>query len=992
MIQLQFPEFLLLAIPLALACQRWGSFRFDWRWLLPVAAWILFVLTWQPVPWWTHLWLVVPVVLSVRHWLRETGVTGGIRLLLVGLLLLALAGPEWNLGGRGLDVVVVADRSRSMPPEATRHLQELIRNIETARGTGDRVGIVTFGTEAAVERGLSADALMENYTREVPPDGSDLHDALMAALRVVDPNRPARIVVLSDGESNGPPPVAAARRARERDIPVDYRIFERQRVGDAAVRSVSLPETVAPREPFQFSVEVSAERDVTGTVTVLRDGRPISKREATLFVGTNRLSFRDLIEQPGMHNYSVQLDVADDPLEENNTGLGLVRVDAGPRVLVLTDDGSEGNLVRALRGARLPVDVAIAGQHPLTQDALDPYRAVVLENVAASKLGRVKMERLAQFVEDLGGGLLMTGGMRSFGQGGYYNSPLDDVLPVSMEMREEHRKTRVAIAVALDRSGSMSVPVAGTATKMDLANLGTAECIRLLSSGDSVAVIAVDSSPHTIQPLTPVHDAEAINSKVLKIESLGGGIFVYEALVAAGEELMKADQATKHIILFSDAADSEEPGNYQSLLAQYRDAGITVSVIGLGTETDIDAQLLKDIAQRGEGNIMFTTDPQELPRLFTEDTMSVARNSFIEKDPETQAAGIPAALLPDSRLMGNLPGIEGGDARSFPPSDGYNLSYLKPDATAAVISQDEYQAPWSAFWYRGLGRVAAITVEVDGQFSGTFGTWDGYDDFVVTHLRWLLGSESPDDVFVDVQREGQDAAVTIELNPDRPDKGSGEAPKLIIVPPGQERTETITPDLTWIGPDTLQARFPMDRVGSYRTLVVDESKPRERGLTRGPAVTLPYSPEFAPRDGLPTGSETLEEIASLSGGIARTNVLEVFDDPPRTASTRSMLPWLFAAGIVLLLLEIAGRRLSLWERLPQPQWEGLPSPAGWLPRLPQLRRKSARRRATPAEPQPTVTPDHQPPSSPRPATETKPARPAVDVFAQAKHRAKKRTQ
>ncbi|MFG0332272.1 MAG: hypothetical protein ACF8TS_02825, partial [Maioricimonas sp. JB049] len=301
------------------------------------------------------------------------------------------------------------------------------------------------------------------------------------------------------------------------------------------------------------------------------------------------------------------------------------------------------------------------------------------------------------------------------------------------------------------------------------------------------------------------------------------------------------------------------------------------------------------------------------------------------------------------------------------------------------------QAPWSAFWYRGLGRVAAITVEVDGQHSGTFGRWEGYDDFLVTHLRWLLGNESPDDAFVDVQREGQDASVTIELAPDRPDKGSGESPQLIVVPPGQERTEPIRPDLTWIGPDTLQARFRMDQVGSYRTLVVDENRPRNRGFTRGPAVTLPYSPEFAPRDGLPTGTETLEEMASLSGGIARTNVLEVFDDPPRTSSTRSMLPWLFVAGIVLLLLEIAGRRLSLWERLPQPQWEGLPRPAGWLPRLPRMRPLSSfrRRRPAPTEPQPTVTSDHRP--SPRPGTETKPKQPAVDVYAQAKHRAKKRT-
>src|SRR5690606_18551315 len=161
-------------------------------------------------------------------------------------------------------------------------------------------------------------------------------------------------------------------------------------------------------------------------------------------------------------------------------------------------------------------------------------------------------------------------------------------------------------------------------------------------------------------------------------------------------------------------------------------------------------------------------------------------------------------------------------------------------ATAAVISSDEYAAPWAAFWYRGLGRAAAITLEVDGQFSGQFGRWDSYEDFLVTHARWLLGGEDPDEVFVDIARQGQDAVITVELDPRRPGKGSGEKPQLIVVPPGTERADPIEPDFTWVGPDTLEGRFRLDRTGSWRTLV----KTRGREIKRGPVVTLPYSPEF----------------------------------------------------------------------------------------------------------------------------------------------------
>ncbi|HTI49515.1 MAG TPA: vWA domain-containing protein, partial [Planctomycetaceae bacterium] len=707
-------------------------------------------------------------------------------------------------------------------------------------------------------------------------------------------------------------------------MPIDFREFPRPRIGDLAVDSLLLPETVAPREPFQYTVWVYSDRDAAGRVTVLRDGEPVAHdQEDRLFIpGMNRLLFRDLLEDGGLHQYEVRLDVADDPLPENNRGMGVVRVEAGPRLLVLNADGQPDNFVRALRAGSVPVDVASSKQHPLTQDSLDRYRAVAVENVPAGDFGRVKMERLAQFVEDLGGGLLLTGGERSFGNGGYFKSPLDEVLPVSMEMRDEHRKTRLAMAIALDRSGSMAVPVKGGRPKMDLANLGAVEAIRLLSPGDSVAVIAIDSSPHLIQKLIPVEDTSSITNRVLRIESMGGGIFVYEALVAAGRQLMDAEQSTKHIILFSDANDSEEPGDYVKLLAEYEKAGITTSVIGLGKPTDSDAKLLEDIAKRGKGNIMFTEDAEELPRLFTEDTMSVARNSFVKKDPATQPDGIAARVAPSARLMGEF------SSGAFPAADGYNLSYLKPDATLAVVSQDEYSAPWSAFWYRGLGRAAAVTLEVDGQYSGAFGRWDEYADFAITHARWLLGGESPDDAYLKLERDGQEAVVTLELDPDRPSRKGSESPTLSLVTPSDEREAALDLPFQWTGPNTLETRFKLTQEGTYRTLV----KLGGRNIIRGPVVTLPYSPEYMPRVGLPNGRQVLEEVANLTGGRERLDLLEVLADPPRSARTTPLLPWLLTVAIALLLTEIAGRRLSLWSRLVEaveevtPLSQGLPLP------------------------------------------------------------------
>lgn len=881
--------------------------------------------------------LSIPLWFVYRRFGAARGITGALRITLLLLLLLALTGPTLDLGGRGTDVMLVVDRSRSMPDGAESRVRELIENLENSRASGDRLALITFGATAQVEHLPSNSVQTAGYVRDVRPDGSDLSDGLLTALNLVDPRRPARILVLSDGESNGRSPHSAARKAREAGVPVDFRIFERIRVGDTAITEIQLPESVVPLEQFQFQVLIDSDQETVGNVSVFRDGELLATSETRLSPGRNAVMFRDLHEQPGFYRYTVELEVRDDPVPTNNRGEGGLRVEGGPRILVLSQDGKEGNLVRALRAGQIDVDVAVASRHPVTQDSLDPYRAVILENVPARDLGRLKMDRLAQYVEDLGGGLLVTGGKSSFGTGGYFQSPLDPVLPISMELRDDNRKTRIALAIALDRSGSMTAPVTGNMSKMDLANLGTAECIKLLSPGDSVAVLAVDTSAHSILPLTDVSNQQALVSKVADIESSGGGIYVFEALEAAGSELAAAQQETRHIILFSDASDSEHPGNYRQLVDDLVAQGITVSVIGLGNETDPDAALLQDIAARGQGNIMFTNDPQELPRLFAEDTMSVARSSFVEADPETQPDGIPAELTPAVRLMGEFLSPE------FPPVGGYNLSYLRPEASLAAVTRDEFEAPLSAFWYRGLGRVCAVTAEVDGAFTGPLIDWDDYADFLVTHARWLLGTDASADFYLTARLEGQDAVLTLELNPERPDL-EAEVPSLVVVPPGIEREAVRNPDFNWIDAHSLEARFRLDTNGTWRTLL----KLGDRDTLAGPAISLPYSPEFFPRRNLPTGYEVLKQVAEISGGQQRSNVLEVFRDPPRTSQSVSLLPILFAVALTVFLVEIAGRRLALWpgaakNGLVEDSRDPTEAPSGWLPQW-RLRREQKRQR------------------------------------------------
>ena len=820
-----------------------------------------------------------------------------LQIAIVSLVLLILAQPKLRLRETGSDVVIVVDRSSSMPSGANARIAELTSLVAAAGGPGDRLGVVTFGDGVQVQRLPEPTAIYGSDPKETSPHASDLNSALETAMAIIPANRPGRILLLSDGEYTGGSPISAARQAASRALPIDHRLFSRPEQGDIAVERIVLPHKVNSGEPFQFSAVVQADIPISADYLLLRGEKVLAQGRGRFQPGPNRLVFRDILSGRGVCEYRLKLLTEKDTRPENNLGRGVVQVVNAPALRVVNSSGQDDNLTRALKKARIPVKVFSEDTASFSLDTLQGFRGIILENVPASKITRGGMIRLSNFVESLGGGLLVTGGQRSFANGGYFKSPLDPVLPVSMEIRQEQRKVGIALVVALDRSGSMMAPVGGGLTKMDLANLGTVASLELLGANDSVAVIAVDSSAHVIQPLTPCDDSGRLASRVRRIESMGGGIFVYTALLAAGKEIERAPQLTKHIILFADAADSEEPGKYKDLLARFEKMNITVSVIGLGSATDSDADFLRDIAQRGHGEIFFSNDPHDLPRLFAQDTLTVTRSSFVEEP--TAVKSLPGLVM-----------LTGAPYTDIPSPGGYNLTYLRPRATKGITTLDEYDAPALAFWQYGLGRAAAFTAEVDGQFTGAISSWPKYGDLLVTLGRYVLGEAEPEAVQAKMTLSAGQATIVVEIDPEKPLPDISK-PMAVVVPPdsqGQTSQPTTLP-LEWVGPTRLEASFPVKQTGTYRAAVQLGRSP----LLRTNPISLPYSPEFAPRSTRTSGKETLRELAKITGGKERLNMEGIFSRPSASSHQRLRdvtLP-LLVVLLVLIVLEVAERRLSL---------------------------------------------------------------------------------
>ena len=75
----------------------------------------------------------------------------------------------------------------------------------------------------------------------------------------------------------------------------------------------------------------------------------------------------------------------------------------------------------------------LVGGFPRTRAELFRYRGIILGSIEANYFTPDQLRMIADFVNDRGGGLLMLGSHRSFGQGGYAGTPVADVLPVVLD-------------------------------------------------------------------------------------------------------------------------------------------------------------------------------------------------------------------------------------------------------------------------------------------------------------------------------------------------------------------------------------------------------------------------------------------------------------------------------------------------------------------------------------------------------------------------------
>ena len=141
-----------------------------------------------------------------------------------------------------------------------------------------------------------------------------------------------------------------------------------------------------------------------------------------------------------------------------------------PRTLLLAEETVETQyLLPALRQAGVEVDLRRPRELPVGLAPLLQYESVIVANLSATALGQGRMEALQRYVRDLGGGLVAIGGPEAFAPGGWYQTPLEDALPLEMQIRDQQRLPQLTIAYLIDRSGSMGMSGPSGVANVELA-------------------------------------------------------------------------------------------------------------------------------------------------------------------------------------------------------------------------------------------------------------------------------------------------------------------------------------------------------------------------------------------------------------------------------------------------------------------------------------------------------------------------------------------
>ena len=865
----------------------------------------LLLLLCLPYFWWVHAHSVTDMSPTRKN------IALAFRCLLVTMLVFALAGMKWVKKGDALAVVFVVDSSKSVREDQKKVIEKYIADAAKGRRQVDKVGVITFAQDPHTQ---SQPGQPLDPSRIVDPGmttSTNVEQALRTAKAELDTTASdsgKRIVLISDGNENAGRALAETPELSAARIVLDTITLPASLQKETLIDKLVLPARAKIGEPFPVRVVVSSLTPQTATVALSRDGKLGPSKTVELHAGKNVVVFDQSIDSAGFAKYSATLNAPEDTIAENNRGEGFVWVKGKPTVLYVADSPAlTGFLQTALKGQNINVEYAPPGALPTSAAALQKYDSVFLSNVRAGDLSLPQMTALQVSCRDFGIGFGMVGGEGSYGAGGYKGTPIEDVLPVSLEVKKQKRIPSCAVALViedLEIPSTVNMSIEAAKATMDLLEpidqVGVIDCQGGFGGFGGRGAGSGDATPAGTWRIKMQHvvDREALKSQMQNLQGMGDPPSYDPYILEAARVLNETDAKVKHIVFFGDGDASYEAnqGAITRNMQKIRDMGITVSTIVTGGDGPQAIKFMATIAYIGGGHSYIAEKPQDLPRLLLKDQQTISQPPIIEE---------PFNVVP---VAGDEV-FKGIDWASSPPLLGYNIS--TPKATAEISLLSHRGDPIFAGWRYGLGRAVAFTSDDRAKWGAQWVGWSGYAKFWAQAVRWSLRPFAPSEYNTQVTMDGGRGHISV----DALDEEGHYVNKLLlnskIAPPyngGVKSPASADQALRQTGPGRYEGWFDAPQIGTYLVNVVEKkSKGPDAATVIG--LSTPYSPEYRN-----TTSNRYLMTQLAQSGMGRTDPAppEIFGgDRPSVFTANDMVPSLMLLSMLLLPFDIAIRRLAI---------------------------------------------------------------------------------
>lgn len=812
-----------------------------------------------------------------------------VRLVVLALIVLALTEPRVIRQSNGLALIYTLDVSDSMGENVSDQSLNYIIKTANAKPEKDDAGLVVFGRDAAVELPPRQSFPFGVINARVAKDGTDIGKALSLAAAVVPEDKQGRIVLASDGVETEGNVAGILDDLKARHIAVDVLPIQYEYQNEVWLERLDLPRQVKIGETYEAGVLLNSLQPGDGKLVLRENGKVIAEQNVHYDRGKNRYALPLYLREPGYYEYAATIEPppGKDGWKENNTAINFLYLKGEGKVLLVTDPQGDSRdwdtLVKALKDAKRLVDVRSAYEFPRDPMSLMPYDCVVFANVPADSFDPVQMQSLHDAVYNQGTGFLMVGGKNSFGPGGYHRTPVEEVLPVDMDIAQKKVLPKGALVIVLH---TCEFPEGNVWAKRI-----AKEAIRVLGAQDEAGVLIYGPGggqwgDQWVFPLTPVSEYNNMVTLINQCEP--SDMPSFESIMQMGwTGLQASDAAAKHMIIISDG-DPSPPTS--GLVSQFIASKISVSTVVINPHGGADIPEMQALAGVTGGRHYRVMDPNELPSIFIKEAKTLKR-SMVQNTTFVPTIGTYSPILKGIGAM--------------PPLHAYILTTPKARSISVLNgpAKDEIN-PVLSTWRFGLGTTAAFTSDLSPNWGSDWVQWDQYEAFVKQLMIEISRVEQHSDLFMQSFASGDEGVIMVEDY--HPQESMLEVQAQISGPHDRE----VSLPLKQTGPRTYEGRFPLWGKGRYQVALAGVGAGRSEQTLGGFVVA--YSPEYLRFRSDPI---TLRKIAERTGGRILTGQetgKELFTIPREPKETsKSIVDLLLILLACLIPLDVGVRRVQL---------------------------------------------------------------------------------